>query len=98
MSAQVENKPDLEQVVALLRESYPMTALIRNIVREETGEVRPRVRRAGLPQSEMKQAMQRIIELRDQMKLPADAFDDIIEEHRREFRRGPLTDEDDDAG
>lgn len=93
MSAQLESKLDFEQLAKEIRGSHQITQLIREIVREEMGEDRQRVRQAGLPRSEMKEAMRRLVELRKRIKLPPDIVEAIIEEHRRECGRGPLVDE-----
>jgi hypothetical protein len=93
MTTGAEARPDFEELAKEIRGSVQLTNLIREIVREELGNSSPRERRAGLPQSEMQAAMARLEERRKKIALPPEVVEAILEEHRREFGRGPLVDE-----
>ena len=70
---------------------------VREIVRDEIRMAATRDQRHGWSPDKMVAAMERIRERRKTMALPADVVDALIEEHRKEFGRGPLIDEPDDA-
>jgi hypothetical protein len=67
--------------------------MVRKIVRDEMQRTHPTSMRHGLPKESMHQAMDRIVELRKRIRVPPGEFTEILEEHRREFGRGPLVDD-----
>lgn len=97
VAAPVESDIDFEELARQIRGSYQIANLLREMIREELRERNPRFRRAGLPQSEMKAVMERILALRSRFTMTAEEMEQLIEEHRREIGRGPLVPEDEAA-
>lgn len=81
MSTQLQITPELEERMrAIARDEFEKRLLG---VREDWSVQR------------MQAAMTRLEALRKQVALPPDAVEEIIEEHRREFGRGPLVESQD---
>jgi hypothetical protein len=79
MAVELELKPEVE-------------ARIREIARDEVTKRLSGVRDDWSLET-MQAAMRRLVELRRKIALPAEELEALLEEHRREMGRGPLTDE-----
>lgn len=78
MSTKVEISPEIVK-------------LVKDCVKEEV-EKRVLGVREDWSQARVVAAMERLEERRKRIALPREIFDEIIEEHRRDFGRGPLVD------
>jgi hypothetical protein len=93
MTTQTEARPkDPEKGQVEL--SPEMRALIQEAVAKELHHLKPGVR-PDWSVERMQAAMKRIVERRRRIGLPPDVVEQIIEEHRREFGRGPLVPDED---
>jgi len=97
MVTDAEPIPDLglERLAKEIRSNYQLCGFGRESACDElgaSGGSMSRMRRAGLPQSEMPTVMAWIQELQKRIALSSDVLDEIIEEHRQDFGRGPLAD------
>jgi hypothetical protein len=87
------SNPDLHRLLGNSLTSPEVRQVLRDVLSARLAADFPPQWHAGLPPSELGAVGSRLQALRSETKLEHSQVEQILDEHRRDFRRGPLLDE-----